>query len=147
MPDFELVVELIIGLSWPLVALIGFWILSKSVVSIVELLNGKDIKLSAKGVDIVIENVAKKVRLSPMQHEELKELTAHDIWALESINKDDIYNNKKYESLNSLPLALKVAVKTFIGLRMVEIKNHKPVVTTLGKEILLSAENILEDCK
>ncbi len=138
LPNAELVVELLIGLSWPTVAIVALFSLKERWLDLIRLAKGKDIKIVAKGIEFILADLSEKMSLSQLQLEELRGLTSAEIWALESFSKE--FKDRKIEEL---PVAAKVAAKTLLNLEIVKLEGQYVVLTDIGHQILISAENIL----
>lgn len=100
----------------------------------------RDVQIETPIGKFLLPRLEAKTFLSKIQRKEVLGLTAHDIWALESFVKDP-----KKTVVANLPTASKVAAKSFSEMGILEISEGKIVITKLGKELLETAEKILEE--
>jgi hypothetical protein len=136
MDDTEAGVAIIQALAWPGTVALAVYYLKNDLFT---WLGGRGVTVENQtlGMKIVVGALEKEVRLTSTDKKEIGNLSAHDIWALDTFNIQPI---KKYQ----MGLAQKVIAKTFLEIGLIDFKQDDVVVTQKGKAILEVANKILD---
>lgn len=136
MDETEAGVAIVQALAWPATVILALYYLKND---LFKWLGGRGVTVENQtlGMKIVVGALEKEVALTSNERKEIGNLSANDIWALETFN---------VQSLNkgNLALAQKVIAKTFLEIGLIEFIEERVVVTPKGKAILNIANNILK---
>ena len=122
--------------AWPLAVIILVFLLRNE---ISKLVSKSNVSVKTKAFELVFEQVDTS-GLSPNQLTELKNLSAHDIWALSYFEDGD----KKERTKDGMNKATRVATVVFIEMGLVKKSGDQYELTNVGKEILDKASNLLK---
>lgn len=132
----EAIVAMIQALAWPATVVLILYFLKGD---LFQWLGGRGVtvKNQTLGMEIVIGALEREIALTSAEKKEISNLSAHDIWALET------FNSQPFSKYN-MGLAHKVIAKTFLEAGLIEFQHEKIMVTDKGKKILDIANNILK---
>lgn len=134
-PEWKLVVKLLVAYAWPLTVILVLLILKKEVFGF---LKDRNISYTTKEGELVLSLMKNKESLLKLQRDEIKGLTANEIWALQTFR--DSPDKCKFSEMRG---ASKVMAKVLLEAGMLENKGDHVALAPLGHEVLEAANRII----